>query len=214
MRAQQTSQIAQNPSGGRLSGHAPVDPGSDAALIARMREGDREAVAQFLTNYGPYIRRRIRGKLSPSMRRLFDSQELLSTLGRRLDRYVSAGRFHATSDPQVWSLVFRILDNAMFDKQRVMRRLRSVEGEDSPIAAAILARIEYAEQRADRGAEVELDELLRLLRSPMERQIVSLWLSGHSLRVIADYVGLRPEALRQRWASIRQRLREGMEELV
>jgi DNA-directed RNA polymerase specialized sigma24 family protein len=187
---------------------------ADAMLLARMRAGDREAVAQFLTCYGPYIRRRVRGKLSPSMRRLFDSQELLSTLGRRLDRYVRAGRLNTMSNPQFWTLIFKMLDTAIIDKGRVMRRLNAIEGEDSPIAQAILRRMEHGEAAASQGAEVELDELLRLLRNPTERQIVSLWLMGHSLRVIADYVGLTPQATRQRWLMIRQRLREALEELV
>lgn len=193
---------------------APQHAGGDAALLTRMREGDREAVGQFLTCYGPYIRRRVRGKLKPSMRRLFDSQELLSTLGRRLDRYVCTGRFTAASDPQVWALVFRILDNAMLDKERIMRRLQNVEGEDTVVARTILARIERAEEDPAKGAEVELDELLRMLRTPLERQIVSLWLTGHSLRIIAEYVGLSHDAVRHRWAAIRHNLRQGLEEIV
>jgi DNA-directed RNA polymerase specialized sigma24 family protein len=186
----------------------------DAALLDRMRRGDREAVGQFLTCYGPYIRRRVRGKLSPSMRRLFDSQELLSTLGRRLDRFVHAGRLTSVSNAQFWALIFRMLDNAVIDKNRVLGRLNAVEGEDSDIAQTILRRVQKAESVPARGIEVELDELLRLLRTPTERQIVSLWLTGHSMRIIAEYVGVSQEAMRQRWVSIRQHLRTSLEELV
>jgi RNA polymerase sigma factor (sigma-70 family) len=186
----------------------------EAALLCRMRRGDREAVAQFLTCYGPYIRRRVRGKLSPSMRRLFDSQELLSTLGRRLDRYVQSGRFEAMSDPQFWALVLRIVDHAMIDKRRMMRRLARVEGEDSPVAQALLVRLQQAERMPDRTAEMELSEVMQRLKTPVERQIVSLWLSGRSLRVIGDYLGLSPEAMRQRWQTIRNRLRQELEHLL
>ena len=32
-------------------------------LVLRMRAGDRDAAAEFMTGYGPLIRRRVRGKL-------------------------------------------------------------------------------------------------------------------------------------------------------
>src|SRR5690606_30935513 len=105
-----------------------------AALLERMRRGDRDAAAEFLVGYGPLIRRRIRGKLGAAMRRLFDSQEILSTVGRRLDAFVNAGRLEATTTPQLWGLVIRIAENALIEKARVVQSLKAREGEDSPFA--------------------------------------------------------------------------------
>jgi hypothetical protein len=90
--------------GRRMS--APDDPSPGAAapdfdaLLARMRAGDRDAAAAFVTRYGTRIRRRLRGKMSPSIRRLFDSQELMSTVARRLDAFVRSGRLAAVSEGQ------------------------------------------------------------------------------------------------------------------
>ena len=92
-------------------------------LLDRMRSGDRVAAAVFITRYGSRIRRRIHGKLSPAMRRIFDSQDILSTLGRRLDQYVRFGRLAAASEDELWALVFRMAENAVIDKARVFRRL-------------------------------------------------------------------------------------------
>ena len=69
-------------------GEDPIPQENVESLLRRMRNGDREAAAQFITRYEDRIRRRIRGKLNPSVRRLFDSQDIFSTIGRRLDQYV------------------------------------------------------------------------------------------------------------------------------
>src|SRR5262245_43990251 len=75
--------------------------GAVPELLARMRAGDRQAAAVFITRYESKIRRRVRGKLSLSMRRIFDSQDIVSTLGRRLDLYVRSGKLEAQSEQQL-----------------------------------------------------------------------------------------------------------------
>ena len=83
----------------------PTVPGGAALpadLLARIRAGDRDAAAAFLDRYGPLVRRRVRGKLGQQMRRVFDSQDLWSTLARRFDRFglpwLSASRSGFTSE--------------------------------------------------------------------------------------------------------------------
>lgn len=181
-------------------------------IVVRMRGGDRDAVAEFVTVYGPLVRRRVRGKLNPGMRRLFDSQEILSTLSRRLDRYVRSGRVEASTEPQLWALVFKMVDAALVDKVRIIRRLRHVEAEDSPFARTFLTRLDEAGKHGDEGVALEIDAALRLLPNATDRQIVSLWLMGNSHRVIADYVGISHDATRKRWQSIRERLKSLLEE--
>src|SRR5690606_928250 len=110
----------------------------------------------FIMTYGSRIRRRIRGKLGPSMRRLFDSQEILSTLGRRLDIYVRDQKLDATEENQLWTLVFRMAENAMVDKTRIYQRLQSVEGSDSVFAHDLLARLRRADAERIDGAETAI----------------------------------------------------------
>src|SRR5215468_7302155 len=106
-----------------------------------MRAGDRTAAALFVERFAPQIRRRIRGKLNPAMRRLFDSQEILSTLGRRLDAFIGAGRLSGGSLNQLWSLPFRIADNSLIEKARVFRSREGKEGEDSSLAQRRASRL-------------------------------------------------------------------------
>lgn len=177
-------------------------------LLERVRQGDREAGAAFIRKYGSRIRRRVRGKLSPAMRRLFDSQEILSTVARRLDALVATGQIHAVSDGQVWSLVFTIAENSLVEKARVYRGLRAKEGEDSALAERILARLRESEREHSDGPELEIDRALRSLGDRVDREILSLWLMGRDASSIAIAVDMSPSAVRKRWERIREQLRD------
>ena len=189
----------------RQSGVRPLD------LIARMRAGDRAAAAEFMECYGSRMRRRIHAKLSVPMRRLFDSMEILSTLSRRLDHLVRSGRLQATTEGQLWNLLFRMADHAVVDKARVFRKLQSVEGEDAAFAQAVQRRLKWAEDREPDGAAVEIDHAMHLLPDPVDRTILSMWLADTPHVTTAEWVGLSPEAVRQRWCTIRSKLRAAYE---
>ncbi|MBX3356961.1 MAG: hypothetical protein KF745_00890 [Phycisphaeraceae bacterium] len=194
---------------GLESSHAPAAPVLE--LLRRMRLGDREAAAAFMGRHAVLIRTRYRHKLGRAMRRLFDSQELLSTVSRRLDLYVRSGRLEAATEAQLWALVFRIADNSLADKVRIFRRLRDTEGEDSEFARGLADRIKQHD-RSPEGSEEEIDRLLRSLASATDREILSQWLGGSSLAEIADSMGLSPEAARKRWQRIRELLKAQLQE--
>lgn len=176
------------------------------ALLAQMRKGDRGAAAVFVTRYASKIRRRIRGKLSPAMRRIFDSQDILSTLGRRLDAFVREGQMNATTEEQFWALIFKMANNAVVDKARVFQRLSRAENEDGPFARELASRLREADHRRTAGAEFEIAAALEALPDPIDRQILSLWLMGTPHTIIAEHVGLTAAAVRKRWQEIKSRL--------
>jgi hypothetical protein len=186
---------------------APATPLAIEDLLLRMRAGDRVAAAEFLMRYGSRIRRRIRGKLGPAIRRLFDSLEILSTLGRRLDLYVMSGRLQATNETQLWGLLFKMADNALIDKARLFKRLQLTEGEDYDFARELSSRLHEAEETAESGVEIEIDNCLRVLGDPIDRRILSMWLTGESHRAIAEHVELAPTAVRKRWEKIKHELK-------
>lgn len=181
-----------------------ADPGLEA-LIRRMRVGDREAAAAFLSEYGWRIRRRLRGKLGPEMRRVFDSQDLLSTLARRLDTCVYERKLAATSADEMWAFVMGVARNSILEKARVVRRLRAAEGEDTPVAEALRARLEPAREA---GPGVALEEVLAAASEGPDRDILWLWLLGTPLAEIAAQIGMNEEAAKKRWQRLRARLRE------
>ena len=185
--------------------------GEMSCLVDRLRRGDREAAAEFVREYGDLIRRRIRGKLSSSMRQLFDSQDILSTITRRLDRYVRNGRVRAVDEAQLWSLVFKITEVAVVDRMRAYERLKAVEGEDSPIAQALLSRMDEAEQAEPNSSELVLEQVYSTLSNPIDRELLTLWLADTPMFRIAAMLNTTPGAIRQRWQALRTRLKRGLE---
>ncbi len=177
-------------------------------LLEAMRTGDRTAAAEFITRYGSRVRRRICGKLSPAMRRLYDSQDILSTLGRRLDQYVGSGRMQAANEDELWALVFRMAENTVIDKARVFRRLQKTEGADSRFAQEFSQRLRQAEHKRDSGVEIEIDRALEIFGTDADRQILRLWLVGTKHTAIATHLELTPAAVRKRWQKIKSVLQE------
>jgi len=176
-------------------------------LLLRMRAGDRDAAGVFVIRYGSRIRRRVRGKLAPSMRRLFDSMDILSTLGRRLDVYVMNGRMQAADEMQLWNLVFAIADHALVDKARIYRRLQASEGEDSEFAKQLSHRLKQAEDEDAAGVELEIEKCLLSLKERDDRRMLSMWLTGETLGSIADMLNILPATARKRWEKIKDTLR-------
>ncbi len=186
---------------------AAAEESAICGLIERMQSGDREAAATFITRYGSRVRRRVRGKLGPAMRRIFDSEEILSTVGRRLDLYVRNGRLEAAGEEQLWTLIFKMADNAIIDKLRILRRLEHVESSDSEFAQQLLLRLRQAEHDQPEGAEAVIEEALLITKDVIDRKILMLWLSGQAQKEIADELEMTEAALWKRWQRIKERLR-------
>jgi DNA-directed RNA polymerase specialized sigma24 family protein len=187
--------------------HPPNEADLDL-LVSRMAAGDREAVGTFLTLYGPMIRRRVRGKLRMSVRRLFDSQDILSTVGRRLDTIVRERRITAKTQGEFWSLISEVAENSVVEKGRIVEGLRVKEGEESGFASEMLAQLNAAERVAgDGGLELAFDDMLASLKSEQDRTIATLWAVGLSHAQIAEHLDSNAEHVRQRWHRIRETLR-------
>ncbi len=185
-----------------------MDPASEpvAAMLLRIQDGDRTAAAQFVNFNAPLIRRRFRHKLGRAMRRVFDSQELISTVTRRLDRMVRQGMVRAVNERQLWSLVFDIAEHAVIDKGRTLRRLEKVEAEDSPFAYMLRSCLLSAPVDPQ-TEEIELAQLFDSLPDPVDREILALWLNGTTHLVTAQLLELPHATVRKRWERIKDKCR-------
>ncbi|MEM8757481.1 MAG: hypothetical protein AAGF47_06845 [Planctomycetota bacterium] len=164
---------------------------------------DREGVANRLMELAPLVRRRVRDKLSPAGRRLFDTQDLLSTVLRRVDRLLCEGRLRATTDAELVGLVVRMLDNAIIDRQRVLGRLQRIDGADGEWARRLKGRFD--------GADAVLADVFEALTREDDRLYLSLWLRGAPHSSISYVLGIAPDAARQRWVAIRRRISSALD---
>lgn len=187
-------------------------------LLERIRSGDRSAAADFVATQAPFIRRRYRQRLTHAMRRLCDSQDLVATILRRLDRMVSRRSVSASSEAELWALIFRIADHAVIDKSRILKKTNRLVGEDSLLAYEIRCSMARANRLGQRrgiahGDDVELAHLIRGVPAEVDREILTLWLMDNDLQVIAEEIGMEPAAVRKRWQRLRETLRRQIAEV-
>ncbi|HPO93941.1 MAG TPA: hypothetical protein PL072_10770 [Phycisphaerales bacterium] len=184
-------------------------------LIARMRAGERDAVGEYIRLYGPFLQRRARGKLGAGLRRLVDSVDMVSTVGRRLDKYVQGRRMACRSPAEFNKLVTRVLDAATVDKVRALSRLRRAEAEDAAMSRAILERGGRGGadgEWSDEGWSEWVESAMSVLPTDEDRELLRMWLNDVPLFRIAEQLSVpgrevTPAAVRQRWKTIRERLR-------
>ena len=204
MRASSSEQPRTLATAGSEKPSAPV-----RVLFERMRAGDRQAAADFMGRYGDRIRRRVSGKMNTRMRRLFDSQEIMSTVGRRLDRLVRLRIVSAQNETEFWGFVFELAHRAVIDKARLFARLQRVESEDSEFALLLKRKLSHPRQ-SDREVEEKIAEAIHLIRNPIDRQVLHLWMQGESHMQIAELMGMSYVNVRRRWDDIRRFLAEAL----
>lgn len=175
----------------------------EAELVRRVQAGDCEAAAEFFQRHQDVLRQRIRRRLRRAERRIFDSQDILSTVSRRLDRMVRERTVRALNGAQLMSLVLQIAANSVVDKVRVLEGMRRVEGPDSDLADRIRGQVESTERRRPEGGEEVIARVLEGLTGAGEREVMSLWLRGWTLKSIAEEFRTEPATMRKRWEAIR-----------
>jgi RNA polymerase sigma factor (sigma-70 family) len=183
-----------------------------AALLERIRGGDREALAEAIEENRMLIQRYIRMRLRGSLRKLFDTGDVLGTVSRRLDHALLRGTLELRSTEHLRALLQRTIQNAMIDKHRLLTRLDSVEGPDSEWASGFVRR-----SRRSTGGLAGVDEPLEAAMAALDdehdRRILAMWMHGLSHGEIADRLGFTPAGVRQRWHRIRFRLKEAFSEV-
>jgi RNA polymerase sigma factor (sigma-70 family) len=185
----------------------PQTDARDDLLVARIAQGDHLAAAEFVRSHEALIRRRMRHKLGSALRRTVDSEDLVSTLSRRLYVYMTSTRVEAQSTEQLLALLMTIAQRSINDKLRVLRR---AERESDPeFRMAALAR-EIAPDPAS-GPSSGIEELLSRLDSDTDREITRLWLRGMDHAEIGVALGVSHPAVRKRWERIRAKLRRTFE---
>lgn len=175
-------------------------------LLDRMRGGDREAAAEFMQRFGPAVRRRVRVKLGMSMRRVFDSEDVLSTVTRRLDEVVRRGRLRTETEAGLQALVLRILDFALREKVRAHQRGRRGQGSDHPLTHGEDEVPDRSRQPYPTCFETDSDTLMRSLDDDLDQEILLLRMHGNQLANIARSLGLEGPFVRKRWQRIHTRL--------
>lgn len=167
---------------------------------------DRESTAEFLSRNADLVLARIRRELGPGTRRHFDSQDMLSTVQRRVDDAVRRGVVRADTSSAMLAFVFAVVRTAVIDKSRVASRLHRL-GMTGPMESNDAVSLSNGARDTEESLAAQLISLTTQIEDPKDQDLLLLRLNGHSLREISESSGEAHEAVRGRWRRLVARLR-------
>ncbi|MGH7244415.1 MAG: RNA polymerase sigma factor [Phycisphaerales bacterium] len=168
----------------------------EARLIARVRSGDRDALAEFVRRYEPLIRARFREQFAGSSRGAFDTSDFFATVSRRADAALGNGAECGKESPG--ELLGRIIRDAALDCARAWHaehRAQRAHRWRPPAAAGL----EWTPADDDEQSVVS-----RL--DATDGQIFRLRALGAEHGVVGHTLGMTESAVRMRWHRIIGRL--------
>lgn len=164
----------------------------------------RQAVAEFLLANRDLIRSIARQKLSRAARSVFDSEDVFSSVLRRLDLLVHRRGLVLDSEDAFWGLIAVVARNTAISKTQLIEQMRIRLTEDGPYAYEFLKRLNACKD--DDDAAVLVYRMMLSLPSGTDRQILALRQKGSSHAAIAAAMKTTEQAMRQRWKRISDEL--------
>lgn|GEM_PF-968895 len=170
----------------------------------------RAAIAEFLIRNEQSIRRIARQKLTRVTRSTFDSEDVMASVLRRMDRLAVEGCLRPRSEGELWALVRTIAANTAVSKSRLMERARRLEAEDGDYARTLVQRLEAC--AGDDDAQLLVLRMAASLDKERSREVFLLRLRGANHAAVAGLLGISEGASRQAWMEVCRDLRRRFEE--
>jgi RNA polymerase sigma-70 factor (ECF subfamily) len=187
----------------------PLD--SVAELLARVRTGDEEALAELLRQYEPKIRLTARYLLRPILRRYLDSIDVAQSVQFDLMRGLRRGSFEPADSETFVSLAVTVVRRKVARHWRhlqIEHRLRFGPSNGSAPPPGLLTPHDTPEDPAQTVQQSEDLRAFWQLLEPTERRVLELRLQGYTTEESAAEMGCAANVLRVRLSRLRKRLQE------
>jgi RNA polymerase sigma-70 factor (ECF subfamily) len=186
------------------------DPETFAALLARARQGDPNALTQLVEQYEPKIRLVARVRLGPALRPYLDSLDLVQSVHHSILLGLRRGKFALSSPEELLALALTLVRRKLARHWRHLQRQQRLS--DGPTAVGNLPQLLTAlsSPQPDPAQAAQFNDQVRYLCDHLnetERRLLELRLQGYSTAEMAEALGLHAIALRVRLTRLRQRLR-------
>jgi RNA polymerase sigma-70 factor (ECF subfamily) len=175
-----------------------------AALVARARQGDEDAVAQLVRQYEPDVRIAVRVHLGPALRPYLDSIDLVQSVHGSLIRGLRQDKFELSSPEALVGLAVTLV------RRKIARHWRKVKREASGGDKHQLL-LSLCSPEADPALAAQFNDKVQHLLSSLEevdQRLLELRLEGCSTAEAARRLQLDSGFLRVRLSRLRQRLRD------
>ncbi|MFT3685897.1 MAG: hypothetical protein QM783_13415 [Phycisphaerales bacterium] len=158
----------------------------------------------------PQIRALARTVLTRWARTITSSEEVFASVARRVDAVASQKDLRPCSPGQLWQFVRTVTLNTAISKTRAAARMAQLVEESGYELTAVQRRIESCS--SDEEVMTVLCRVAMALGRAEDQELFALRFRGASYNVLAKLMGTSEAAVRQRWASLCQRLRIAADE--
>lgn len=165
----------------------------------------REDVARFVLRHEEKIRRIARAKLTLATRTAFDSEDVMSSVLRRVDQLAANGTLRPANEAELWALIKTIASNTAVSKTRLIERARILLTEDGEYAYILVRRLQAC--ATDDEAQLLVLRMAGLLKNERARQVFLLRVRGVSHAAVAAALESSEGACRQNWMQMCRELR-------
>lgn len=170
------------------------------------RGSAREYVATFVLARKELIQSIARSKLTPKAGTVYDSEDVVSSVLRRVDDLARRGKLAPGCESELWALIKVIATNTALGKTRLIARSRHWVSENPEYAAHVSGLLNACE--TDDEAHLLVYRMAGSLDDRADRQLFLLQVRGAGHRAIAEVMRISEEACRQRWSRVCRQLRE------
>jgi DNA-directed RNA polymerase specialized sigma24 family protein len=164
----------------------------------------RGAIAEYVLEHGQRVRAIARRKLTRATRAVHDSEEVLSSVLRRLDGMAAEGRLQPASEQELWALIAVIARNTAVSKTRLIEIAQTLLTDGGPFAYEMVRRLNAC--RGDEEATVLMYRLMASLPDATDRQVFGLRYRGAGHAAIGGLLGISEDAARKRWSAVCRKL--------
>lgn len=183
-----------------------------AALLARCRSGDEQAMTEIVKLYESEVRMVARARLGPGLRPHLDSVDLVQSLHRSLLIGLRNDRFSLNSKGELLALAITIVQRKAARHWRKNRRQHRLSGgwiDNTCSLHHVLLQLHSTDDDPAKSLEIAelIDELLKGLQSN-DQELLRLRLMGFSTVEAAKKLGLDPDVTRARLSRIRRSMRQ------
>lgn len=177
-------------------------------LIAGLRAGDADAAEKLVRRYEDQIRRVIRVRLGPQLRRAVDSVDVCQSVLAKFFVCAAAGQFDLQRPDQLIRVLVTMARNHITDRARWENAERRDRRRETDADSVVLREVANAEATPSRiVASRDLLERMRSLLTEAERRVADLRAQGLEWGEIAQALGEKPDA-------VRKRLQRGLERVL
>jgi RNA polymerase sigma-70 factor (ECF subfamily) len=186
-------------------------PDDLSALLARVRLGDEDALAELVQGYEPEVRLTARVLLGRAMRASLDSVDLVQSVHRTLMEGLRQNKLVVSNPQQLLGLAVTLVRRKIAHHWRRLQRQHPLDADALETGNLDHVVTSPSGGEADPAVQAEYNDALEHLYDRLEdqdRRVVQLRLQGYSTAEVARRLGLDADVLRVRLSRLRRKLRE------